>query len=659
MSGTVIPTRQQASELQRGNTETICSFQNPAIHTTRPRLQSLYSVNEIQDFSPADYLSQSPDLTSTPYVSVTLSPTSDAGLTIASTATSSAMSRSTNEVLSGTINMLPIDLSASQCNYSAASTTVNAYKVDDVAAKTFPQSSFSSLDENSVTPQSQTSFHDDSYSTKAIIPKDVEVTSGDGTIRHKAEIPRTTRQLPQRKTTFCQLCNDHPQGFHGEHELRRHIERHHTTHRRVWICKDNTLTDGRRPAIPLSNCKACRNNKTYGANYNAAAHLRRAHFFPCKNKRGGRGKISEGRGGVGGGEEPPMDELKNWMYEKIESNAADNVLQSTSPELSQIGTDIFTEFNQFDDAVSYNHLTPGIPQGSANSYDWNSTQFGVDLVSESYQFTNGVGGVIESAKPLSRMKLDGLERRRYELIGPQPVDAVAVPPEILRAEEERVLEKLLLGKECAVCGEPTTDSRAVHGALTPSCTHGWSVVICRNDLQTYLATRIAPEDGRVSSSIPCWAANCNAILRHHDIQQHAIIQDFEAYDNALLQQAIHDGESFAECSTSGCRGGGWVGSTSNITYFVCNLCYRTTCIEHNGPYETHAGKPCPATAGRRAQTEQERERREKEDRASEQMMKETAQLGPCGHWVSKIDGCDHITCTCFSSLFFSFSFLSL
>ena len=82
-----------------------------------------------------------------------------------------------------------------------------------------------------------------------------------------------------------------------------------------------------------------------------------------------------------------MDELKNWMYEKIEI-VAGNVLQSTSPELSQIDTGIFTEFDQFDDAVSYNHLALSIPQESANSYDWSATQFPVDLVSESIQFIN-------------------------------------------------------------------------------------------------------------------------------------------------------------------------------------------------------------------------------------------------------------------------------
>ncbi|OQU99829.1 hypothetical protein CLAIMM_05407 [Cladophialophora immunda] len=146
-------------------------------------------------------------------------------------------------------------------------------------------------------------------------PRLIAVQSADGTVKHKAEITRTVRQQPPRKTTFCQFCNDQPQGFHGDHELRRHIERHHSQVRRVWICKDASV-DGKF----LSNCKACRSRKTYGANYNAAAHLRRAHFNPCKNRRGGRGKKSEGRGGMGGGNTPPMEFLKHWMYEELELN---------------------------------------------------------------------------------------------------------------------------------------------------------------------------------------------------------------------------------------------------------------------------------------------------------------------------------------------------
>ena len=152
-------------------------------------------------------------------------------------------------------------------------------------------------------------------------PKLVAVQGADGTVKHKAEITRTVRQQPQRKTTFCQFCNDQPMGFHGDHELRRHIERHHSQVRRVWVCKDASAN-----GKFLSNCKACRSQKTYGANYNAAAHLRRAHFNPCKNRRGGRGKKSEGRGGMGGGNSPPMEFLKNWMFEKLELNSNGRVI---------------------------------------------------------------------------------------------------------------------------------------------------------------------------------------------------------------------------------------------------------------------------------------------------------------------------------------------
>lgn len=167
-------------------------------------------------------------------------------------------------------------------------------------------------------------------------PRIVAVKGEDGTVKHKAEITRTTRQQPPRKTTFCQFCTEQPQGFHGEHELRRHIERHHASVRKIWICKDAS-----REGNFLSSCKACRNGKTYGANYNAAAHLRRAHFNPCKNRRGGRGKKSENRGGMGGGNWPSMDELKHWMFEEYELNVkGKTIVQDFSSDTTYTVTDM-------------------------------------------------------------------------------------------------------------------------------------------------------------------------------------------------------------------------------------------------------------------------------------------------------------------------------
>lgn len=105
-----------------------------------------------------------------------------------------------------------------------------------------------------------------------------------------------------RQRVFCSQCDNYPEGFHGGHELRRHVDRVHTTVRKVWVCKDISPDQKF-----LANCKACRNGKKYVANYNAAAHLRRAHFRPSKT--------NDERGGKEGGGHPPMEELERWMYQ--------------------------------------------------------------------------------------------------------------------------------------------------------------------------------------------------------------------------------------------------------------------------------------------------------------------------------------------------------
>ncbi|KAI1626304.1 hypothetical protein EDD37DRAFT_338937 [Exophiala viscosa] len=389
-----------------------------ASYPTRYHGSNLNFIEEVQDFSPSDFLAKSSvdlqpqTLSSTPptlvergelqtkYMSQLTSPytpaiespgvytpltaTSDAGLTVASTIMSEPMTRTnTNDVLCEPFGMFRMDsTSMSKLPQTVDMLETHMSQAHDVdSAQFFPFPSVAA--ESGYNNFSHMSFHDDDFASSSSLssyemknspssgsnassvsvssqshlssarglpqevvprsasnsvsrplaprmqciknnlssdaefpePKIVAVKAEDGTVKHKAEISRAIRQQPPRKTTFCRFCNAQPLGFHGDHELRRHIERHHAQVRRVWICKDASV-DG----SFLSNCKACRNRKTYGANYNAAAHLRRAHFNPRKHRRGGRGIKSEGRGGMGGGNHPPMEMLKHWMYEELELN---------------------------------------------------------------------------------------------------------------------------------------------------------------------------------------------------------------------------------------------------------------------------------------------------------------------------------------------------
>ncbi|KAI8629236.1 hypothetical protein F5Y19DRAFT_485132 [Xylariaceae sp. FL1651] len=119
---------------------------------------------------------------------------------------------------------------------------------------------------------------------------------------------RTSYQRPPLRRVFCSKCNEYPEGFRGEHELRRHTDAKHAALVKRWVCTEppNPSPNAPQPLIPLSKCKACVTQKKYGAYYNAAAHLRRAHFHPHRS-----GKAS--------GDWPPMSILKDWMREVRQS----------------------------------------------------------------------------------------------------------------------------------------------------------------------------------------------------------------------------------------------------------------------------------------------------------------------------------------------------
>lgn len=120
---------------------------------------------------------------------------------------------------------------------------------------------------------------------------------------------------PQGKVD-CTQCGDHPEGFRGEHELRRHVERAHNTRKTVWVCVD--VSPDKKF---LSQCKACRSCKNYKSYYGAAAHLRRAHFSPRLTGQTMKLPLESIRGDKGVGDASTMETLKMWMKEVEESTS--------------------------------------------------------------------------------------------------------------------------------------------------------------------------------------------------------------------------------------------------------------------------------------------------------------------------------------------------
>jgi hypothetical protein len=151
-------------------------------------------------------------------------------------------------------------------------------------------------------------------------------------------------QRPKHDRVYCKLCDSHQEGFRGKQELKRHVDREHKALVKKWVCEEpKDDLNHPKPVIPLLKCKACGQQKKYAAYYNAAAHLRRAHFKPKAKGRtkGNKADDLEKRGGKGGGDWPPMSELKYWM-KQVEEQVAEFPITAAEQEALDNSEDEFS-----------------------------------------------------------------------------------------------------------------------------------------------------------------------------------------------------------------------------------------------------------------------------------------------------------------------------
>lgn len=130
-------------------------------------------------------------------------------------------------------------------------------------------------------------------------------------------VSRRLDQQPRPPQLHCPDCNGDARSYRGQHELERHIAREHSRTRKGFICIDASADQQF-----LAKCKHCSGQRVYWAYYNAAAHLRRAHFHPRTRKRAGRSPEGS-RTHTNPGDDPPMDVLRQHWIREIEVENTD------------------------------------------------------------------------------------------------------------------------------------------------------------------------------------------------------------------------------------------------------------------------------------------------------------------------------------------------